>query len=85
MPPDPPSGLCAYAHSKCQAPQIFSAFILPPPPPIIHFLNATLKWPRKKDCLFYDKADIKLKIMPLEHKQRGAFKVPELKDHWENF
>ena len=29
--------------------------------------------------------DIKLKTMPPEHEWRGVFKVPKLKDHWENF
>ena len=37
----------------------------------------------RKDGLFND-TDIK--IMPPEHEWRGVFfKVPELKDHWENF
>ena len=39
------------------------------------------KWPKVKDQLFYEKDDIKMKLMP----QIGVLIIPELKNNWGNF
>ena len=43
------------------------------------------KWPKVKDQLFYEKDDIKMKLIPPKRTNRGVLIIPELKNHWENF
>ena len=39
------------------------------------------KWPKVKDQLFYEKDDIKMKLMPSKQTNRGVLIIPELKNH----